>query len=168
MLLGWSVVNNGLMVTLQTILTWAKQCMQISTVVREFFVGEIFRRLNFHVALFLSLWRLDNINLLHLHVYVKENISSVSFSSLKVINENFAVMKISQSTIFAWHARWNLIITATYGPNIFGCYTEVAALQRYKYIESHHLGLGKVAVIMRWVLNRVTTILKFHCTYMYL
>ena len=34
----------------------------------------------------------------------------------------------------------DLIITATYGPNISGCYTEVAALQRCKCVESHHLG----------------------------
>ena len=38
--------------------------------------------------------------------------------------------------------QWSLIITATYGPNISGCYIEVAALQRCKCIESHHLGLG--------------------------
>ena len=34
----------------------------------------------------------------------------------------------------------NLLITATYGANISGCYIQVAALQRCKCIESHHLG----------------------------
>ena len=38
--------------------------------------------------------------------------------------------------------QWNLIITATYGPNISGCYIEVAALQRWKCFKSRHLGLG--------------------------
>ena len=37
--------------------------------------------------------------------------------------------------------QWNLTITATYGPNISGCYIEVAALHRCKCIESYHLGL---------------------------
>ena len=45
------------------------------TVDREFFGDKIFRCLNFRLALFLSLWPLDNINLLHL--YVEENISLV-------------------------------------------------------------------------------------------
>ena len=39
------------------------------------------------------------------------------------------------------HVQWNLIIRATYGPNIYACYIEVAALQRCKCIEPHHLGL---------------------------
>ena len=38
--------------------------------------------------------------------------------------------------------QWNLIITATYGLNFSGCYIKVAALQRFKCIESHHLGLN--------------------------
>ena len=39
------------------------------------------------------------------------------------------------------HIQWNLVITATYGANISGCYIEVAALQRYTQIELHYLGL---------------------------
>ena len=35
----------------------------------------------------------------------------------------------------------NLLITATYGENISGCYIQVDAVQRCKCIESHHLGL---------------------------
>ena len=45
----------------------------------------------------------------------------------------------------SWTSRedtqWNLIITVTYGPNISGCHIEVAAIQKCKCIESHHLGL---------------------------
>ena len=51
------------------------------------------------------------------------------------------------------YVQWNLIITATNGPNISCCYIEVDALQRCKCIESHHLELNQVAVIMRWLLN---------------
>ena len=47
----------------------------ISTVDWKFFGGKIFHRLNFRLALFLSLGPLDHINLLHL--YIEENISSV-------------------------------------------------------------------------------------------
>ena len=39
------------------------------------------------------------------------------------------------------YVQQNLIITATYGLNIFSCHIKVAALQRCKCIESHHLGL---------------------------
>ena len=35
----------------------------------------------------------------------------------------------------------NFLIKATYEANISGCYIQVAALQRCKCIESHHLGL---------------------------
>ena len=55
--------------------------------------------------------------------------------------------------------QWSLTITATYGPNICGCYRQVAALQRCKCTESYHPGLDWVAVIKRWV----TIILRFHC-----
>ena len=37
--------------------------------------------------------------------------------------------------------QWNLTTTVTDGPNICGCCIEVAALQRHKCTESHHLGL---------------------------
>ena len=40
------------------------------------------------------------------------------------------------------YVQWNLIIMATNGPNISGCYIEVDALQRCKCIESHHLELN--------------------------
>ena len=50
---------------------------RMCTVDWEFFDGKIFCRLNFRLALFSSLWPLDNINVLHL--YVEENISSVFF-----------------------------------------------------------------------------------------
>ena len=40
---------------------------------------------------------------------------------------------------------------------------EVAALQRCKRIESHYLGLDYLTVIMRWLLNQVAIILRFHC-----
>ena len=43
----------------------------------------------------------------------------------------------------AINIQWNLIITATYGPNITGCYIEVVALQTRKCIESHHWDLTR-------------------------
>ena len=52
--------------------------MHVCTVHREFFGGKIFRRLNFHLVLFSSLWPLDNMNLLHL--YVEEMFRQISFS----------------------------------------------------------------------------------------
>jgi len=39
------------------------------------------------------------------------------------------------------YLQWNLIITVTYGLNICGCNREVAALHRYKCIQSYHLEL---------------------------
>ena len=47
----------------------------------------------------------------------------------------------NSSTIAVALVQWNLTITATYGPSISGYYTEVAALQSCKCIESRHLGL---------------------------
>ena len=55
---------------------------------------------------------------------------------------------------------WNLIITATYGPNICGCCIEAAALQRYTCtrIESHHLGLEWGGCLIKWPLYWGSTI----------
>ena len=64
---------------------------------REFCDGKIFRWINFHQALFLSLRPFDNITLLHL--YMEGNISSLSFLPLKVIDKNSSVTKICQSTV---------------------------------------------------------------------
>ena len=82
---------------------WLYTC---NTVVREFFVGKIFRRLNFCMALFSSLWPFDNINLLHL--YIEENISSVWFLSLKVPgkifrDENFPIYGNTVSNTCGYH-----------------------------------------------------------------
>ena len=48
---------------------------------------------------------------------------------------------ISLPLCFIPSIQGKLIITATYGPNISGCYMQVAALQGCKCIESHQLGL---------------------------
>ena len=55
----------------------------------EFFAGKLFRRLNFRVVLSSSPGPLDEINFLYL--LMEENISPVSFSSLKVVDVNFAI-----------------------------------------------------------------------------
>ena len=62
--------------------------------------SEIFLRLNFHLALFSSLWPCSHINLLLL--YGKENILPVYFSSLKVIGEKIFETKVSWSTVQQW------------------------------------------------------------------
>ena len=58
--------------------------------------------------------------------------------------------------------QWNLIATVTYGPKVCGCNRELAALQRYKCIQSYHLKLELGGLIMRWLLYRVPSILRLY------
>ena len=84
-------------------------CFNMSTVKREFFGSKIFRRLNFHLAIFLSLWPLDHINLLHLYIkkYFVGLIFVVEGDRQKFFRgENFLVYGTSYfaSTVFPHHS----------------------------------------------------------------
>ena len=69
-------------------------CGELLTVDQEYFAGKIFCRLNFCVVFFLSLWLLNEINLLYL--FVKENICWFNFRHWRWLpkffhDENFPI-----------------------------------------------------------------------------
>ena len=76
-------------------------------------------------------------NLITLYIFRKVKMTSILPACAAVLTTLFHyVYEVHFVAI-----QWNLIITAIYGPNFSGCYIKVAALQRCKCIESHHLGI---------------------------